>query len=280
MFDPYIMAVNNNRAARAWFEATSTNLGNIYTPGFRQENVRFEDFIYGVRADEVSYRNEQGKSHPGKGPTNLMIEGNGWFSVRNADGDLRFTRTGDFKFNGEGVLVNEAGNTVQGFLLDESGRPLNTANSTNGKADVALNPNQARGGTGHIPTTEIAMWVDPTNGKFFGKYDEYKIRSDGTIVGMAKEGKETVPLYKIALNNFPNPSGLAQVGMLEFLPTEMSGEPIEGTGEIRSGLVELSNVSLKDQVDNLQQAKNLMNISTKMIQQNKALLEEALGLLR
>jgi flagellar basal body rod protein FlgG len=60
----------------------------------------------------------------------------------------------------------------------------------------------------------------------------------------------------------------------------MSGEPIEGTGEIRSGLVELSNVSLKDQVDNLQQAKNLMSISTKMIQQNKALLEEALGLLR
>jgi hypothetical protein len=33
-------------------------------------------------------------------------------------------------------------------------------------------------------------------------------------------------------------------------------------------------------VDNLQQAKTLMSISTKMIQQNKALLEEALGLLR
>ena len=129
----------------------------------------------------------------------------------------------------------------------------------------------------------VESWVHSkfsSYGKFFGKYDEYKIRSDGTIVGMAKEGTETVPLYKIALNNFPNPSGLAQVGMLEFLPTEMSGEPIEGTGEIRSGLVELSNVSLKDQVDNLQQAKNLMNISTKMIQQNKALLEEALGLLR
>jgi flagellar hook protein FlgE len=280
MFDPYIMAVNNNRAARAWMEATSANLGNIYTPGYRQKNVRFADFIYGVQADEGSFRNDQGKSHPGKGPTNLMIEGNGWFSVRNKEGELRYTRTGDFKFNGEGVLVNEAGNTVQGFLLDESGKPLNTMDSTNGQVDVALNPNQARGGTGHIPTTEIVMWVDPTNGKFFGKYDEYKIRSDGTVVGVAKEGKETVPLYKIALSNFPNPSGLSQVGMLEFLPSEMSGEPIEGTGEIRSGLVELSNVSLKDQVDNLQQAKNLMSISTKMIQQNKALLEEALGLLR
>lgn len=280
MLDPYIMAINTNRAARGWFEATATNIGNIYTPGFRQEDISFEDFIYGIRGNEMSYRTKQGKSHPGKGPTNLMIEGDGWFVIRNKEGELRYTRTGDFKFNGEGVLVNEKGSKVQGFLLDETGKPLNTMETTNGNADVALNPNQARGGTGHIPTSEITLWIDPTNGKFFGKYDEYKVRSDGTVVGIAKGGKETVPLYKIALANFANPGGLSQVDDLEFVPSKLSGEPVEGTGEIREGLVELSNVSLKDQVNNLQQAKTLMNISTKLIQQNKSLLEEALGLLR
>ncbi|MFM7389547.1 MAG: flagellar hook basal-body protein [Vampirovibrionales bacterium] len=278
MMDPFITAINTARAARAWYDNTATNLGNIYTPGFRQQPVQFTDFLQGVMMNDLPRSNDQGKSHPGKGPTNLMVEGDGWFVIRNKEGKLRYTRTGDFKFNGEGFLVNEKGDKVQGYLLDESGKVLNTGDSF--KSPVANLPNQAKGGPGHIPTTDINLWVDPTNGKFFGKYEEFKVRSDGTVIGIAKDGKESTPLYRIALANFVNPGAMAQVDDLQFVPTELSGEPMEGTGEVRSGLVEMSNVSLKDQVETLTQAKTLMNFSTKLIQTNKTLLEEALRLIQ
>ena len=279
MMDPFITALNTSRAARAWYESTAVNLGNIYTPGYREEAIQFTDFLSGVRAADVERKKDQGKSHPGKGPANLMVEGDGYFVIRKKEGQLRFTRTGDFKFNGEGTLVNEKGDKVQGYLLDESGKVLQSADAVMGLPN-ALNPSQSKGGPGHVPTTDVTLWVDPTNGKFFGKYDEYKIRSDGTLVGMAQGGKETVPLYKIALANFTNPSGLAQIEELQFVPTALSGEAMEGTGEVRSGLVELSNVDLRNQVEYLQQAKTLMNFSTKLVQTNKTLLEEALRLIQ
>jgi flagellar hook protein FlgE len=278
MYDPFITALNTSRAARGWYESTAVNLGNIYTPGFREESINFVDFLNGVMINNTERSKTQGKSHPGKGPTNLMVEGDGYFVIRNKDNEVRYTRTGDFKFNGEGTLVNEKGDKLQGYLLDETGRPVKTNETFN--TTVGLNPSQGRGGTGHMATTEITLWVDPTNGKFFGKYDEYKVRSDGTVVGVASGGKETVPLYKVALANFHNPSMLAQIDDLQFVPTDMSGEPIEGTGEVRSGLVELSNVDLKNQVEYLQNAKTLMNFGTKLIQTNKTLLEESLRLIQ
>jgi flagellar basal body rod protein FlgG len=280
MYDPFITALNTSRAARAWYESTAVNLGNIYTPGFKEESVNFTDFLQGVRASDIERKKEQGKSHPGKGPTNLMIEGEGWFAIRNKEGELRYTRTGDFKFNGEGTIVNEKGDKLQGYLLDETGKPLVGSDAMVSAGMAGTMGNQSKGGPGHIPSSEITLWVDPTNGKFFGKYDEYKIKADGTVVGVGNGGKDTVPLYKIALVNFQNPSSLAQVDDLQFVPTAMSGEPLEGTGEVRSGLVELSNVDLKSQVEYLQNAKTLMNFGTKLIQTNKTLLEEALRLIQ
>ena len=45
-----------------------------------------------------------------------------------------------------------------------------------------------KGGAMSIPTTNIKLWIDPNNGKFLGKYDEYEIKNDGTIYGKADGG--------------------------------------------------------------------------------------------
>ncbi len=278
MQDPFISALNTQKAALGWFENLAQNLGNIYTPGYREARSTFADFINGTQLSELPRNTEQGKSLPGKAPTNLFIEGKGYFVVRKGDNTLRFTRLGDFKFDPNGALVNEAGDKVQGYLLGENGQVLNTQDSN--PSPSANNPNHQAGGTGHIPTTEISMWVDPSNGKFFGKYDEYKVRSDGTILGIANRGKTAVPVYKIALVNFVNPGGLAEVEENMFVTSATSGDPMAGTGEVRSGLIEKSNVQLREQVSYLQQAKLQLDVTAKLISTNKSLLEEALRLVQ
>ena len=155
---------------------------------------------------------------------------------------------------------------------------INTGDST--ASANPNNPNHTQGGPGHLPTTEINLWVDPSNGKFFGKFDEYKVRSDGTVVGIADKGKTITPLYKIALVKFVNGGALAEMEDQLFVPTAYSGEPIEGSGEVRSGYLEKSNTNMRDSVNYLRQAKLMMDISGKLISTNKTLLEEALRLVQ
>ncbi|HEY9744804.1 MAG TPA: flagellar hook-basal body complex protein [Oculatellaceae cyanobacterium] len=278
MNDPFITALNTQKAALGWFSALAENMGNLYTPGYREVKTSFVDFVSGVQLQELPRSDDQGKSTPGKAPSNLFIEGKGYFTVRKPDGTLLYTRLGDFNFNADGTLVNSRGYALQGYLLGEDGNMVNTGDSN--ASPAANNPNHSVGGPGHIPTTEINLWIDPSNGKFFGKYDEYKVRSDGTVVGIADKGKVTTPLYRLAIVNFINPGALAQPEDQMFTPTEISGEPVEGSGEIRSGLLESSNVGMRENVSYLQQAKLQLDVTAKLISTNKNLLEEALRLIQ
>ena len=63
-----------------------------------------------------------------------------------------------------------------------------------------------------------------------------------------------------------------------FIETEESGKPVLGMGEIRSGLLEMSNADFKGNISYYQMAKLQMEISNKLISTNKELLEEALRL--
>lgn len=278
MYDPYITALNTERAARTWYSAVVQNMGNIYTPGFREFKMNFSDFVDGVDIEQGPRNTFQGKSMPGHSFNNLMVEGSGYMVVRKPDGKLLFTRLGDFEFNAEGNLANKAGYTLQGYLLGEDGKMVDTGASN--PSPGANNPSHGSGGPGHIPTTDINLWLDPSNGKFFGKYDDFKIKEDGTVVGMADKGKVNTPLYKVALVSFANAGALAEPEDQMFTPTEASGEPVQGTGEFRKGFLETSNVDMRGNVSLLQQAKLQMDVTTKIISTNKQLLEEALRLLQ
>lgn len=278
MQDPYITALNTQKAALGWMESLQENMSNMYTPGFRETKTNFSDYINGVQLNELSRNAYQGKSMPGRSPNNLMIEGKGYFTMRKPDGKLVFTRLGDFDVNGEGTMVNNLGYSVQGYLLGEDGQVVNTGDAN--ASPAANNPNHSAGGPGHIPTTEINLWIDPSNGKFFGKYDEYKVKADGTVVGIADKGKVTTPLYKIALVNFINPGAMAMPEDQMFEPTAFSGEPVEGSGELRVGLLESANTSMRDNANMLIQAKLQMDVTSKLISTNKTLLEEALKLIQ
>ncbi len=280
MRDPFITALNAQNAAYNWFNDLAVNASNVYTPGFREKRMMFSDYINGVSYDELPFKSTQGKSMPGRAASNLFVEGKGMFVVRKKDGTLLYTRLGDFSFDSGGSLVNEMGYKLQGYLTDQKGNIINTGVVQANANGSPNNPGHGAGGTGHMPTTEINLWIDPSNGKFLGKYDEYKVESDGTVMGIADKGKTKVPLYKVALVDFVNPSELAMVEDSYFVPTPKSGEPVEGEGEFQSGLVEESNVSLKQIVNYLTQAKMQLDVASKLINTNKQLLQESLRLIQ
>lgn len=279
MFDPFITSVNTERAALTWFDSLVLNASNLYTPGFRERKAFFSDFLTGTQVMENSYKSEQGKSYPGRAPSNLFIEGKGWFVVRKPDGKQYYTRMGDFHFNDKGTMVSETGYKLQGYITDDKGNIIGGTNVQNNNTGSPNNPSQKQGGPGFAPTTDVTMWLDPTNGKFFGKFDEYKIKADGLVVGVANNGKTQTPLYRVALVNFVNPNQLVEAEDNYFLPTELSGPPVEGSGEVRSGLIEKSNVDSREIINYMQFAKLQLDVTSKLINLNKTLLQESVRLL-
>lgn len=275
MNDAFITALNTQYATVNWMDVIADNMTNVYTPGFKEKQVNFKTFLGGAINDDYAKKMSQGKSTPGTSNDNVFLEGKGFFLTKTPDGRSVYTRLGEFTFDGEGVYRAKNGNTVQGYILNDKGEIMQgtKAISSDLYQETAL-----KGGALDVPTTSIKMWIDPNNGKYLGKYDEYEIKNDGTIVGKAESGKKVVPLYRITTRNFHNAAGLYEYKDGQFLETEESGKPVLGCGEIRSGLLELSNADFKGNISYYQMAKMQMEMVNKLISSNKDLLQQAMQL--
>lgn len=275
MNDAFITAINTQYATVNWMDVIADNMTNVYTPGFKEKQVNFKTFLGGAINDDYDKKMSQGKSTPGTSNDNVFLEGKGFFLTKTPEGKSVYTRLGEFTFDGEGVYRAKNGNTVQGYILNDKGEIMQGTKSIS--SDL-YKQTALKGGALDVPTTSIKMWIDPNNGKYLGKYDEYEIKNDGTIVGKAENGKKVVPLYRITTRNFHNAAGLYEYKDGQFLETEESGKPVLGCGEIRSGLLELSNAAFKDNISYYQMAKLQMEVVNKLISSNKDLLQQAMQL--
>ncbi len=275
MNDSFVTALNTQKSTTNWIDVIAHNMTNVYTPGFREQQVNFKTFLGGAISEDYDKKLDQGKSTPGTSKENLFLEGKGFFLVKDATGKSIYTRLGEFKFDNEGVYRDRSGNTVQGYILNDKGEIMQGTKSVT--SDL-YEETAMKGGALDIPTTNIKMWIDPNNGKYLGKYDDYEIKNDGTIYGKADNGKRTVPLYRVTTRNFNNASALYEFKDGQFLETEESGKPLIGVGEIRSGLLEMSNADFKGNISYYQMAKLQMDIANKLISTQKDLLQETLRL--
>ena len=249
---------------------------NIYTPGYRETQAAFQTFLDSAIIDGFNKKTGQGKSIPGTSNENVFLEGEGFFTLRRDDGKLVYSRLGEFTFDKEGVYRNRDGMAVQGYILNDKGEIMQGTKPID--ADIYAETG-IKGGAVNIPTTNIKLWIDPNNGKYLGKYDEFEIKGEGILYGKADGGKTVVPLYKLAVMNFHNPEGLYEVKQGQFIQTEESGSPVIGRGEVRGGLLEMSNCDFKANITYYQQAKMQMDVANKIISTNKQLLQSILDLI-
>jgi len=276
MNDSFVNALNTQKNTADWMDAVAENLTNIYTPGYRETKANFKTFLNTGIIDTFNKNVGQGKSTPGTSNENVFLEGEGYFTLRRSDGQIVYSRLGEFTFDKEGVYKNSSGMTVQGYILNDKGEIMQGTKPID--ADIYAETG-IKGGAVNIPTTNIKLWIDPNNGKYLGKYDEFEFKGDGILYGKADKGKTVVPLYKLAIMNFHNPEGLYEVKQGQFIETEESGRPVIGRGEVRGGLIEMSNCDFKANISYYQQAKMQMDVANKIIQTNKSLLQEVLQLI-
>lgn len=277
MNDAFITAVNTTKVSMDWIDQIVHNMSNLYTPGYKEIVGDFQSCLNGVAIEDKRIKLWQGSSFPGSSPQNIYFEGQGFFLTKKPDGEILYTRNGSFTFDGEGLYKTKEGYTVQGYILNDKGEIMGTPVSQ--RKDPNTNTS-IEGGPASMATTDIKLWIDPSNGKYLGKYEEYQFEEDGTIYGKADKGKIKVPLFKVAINNFNNASGLTNLLNGYYMESDSSGKPVMGRGEIRSGLIETSNTNLKNNIVFYQQAKMQVEVSQKLISNTKQLLEESLRLLQ
>jgi flagellar hook protein FlgE len=135
---------------------TSNNIANVNTTGFKGSRAEFSDLLtaqtggatsgLGVRISGASPSFAQGSIENTGRATDMAIEGNGFYVVRDGSGQL-FTRAGNFRIDALGVLTTDEGLPVQGFQLDATGAP------TGNVEDISF----ATAATEAEPTTTIAL---------------------------------------------------------------------------------------------------------------------------
>lgn len=151
------MALSGLRAANTRLAVTSNNLANSETYGYKAQSVQFKALFaqggmsamgIGTAVESTTTNFMNGSMIPTGDPLHHAIVGDGFFMVKDSDGGAKFTRVGLFEFSPEGVLVDNYGNSVQGYLAgDSSGAttdiildksPLAPEISTQAKLDINL----------------------------------------------------------------------------------------------------------------------------------------------
>lgn len=108
-------------------DVISTNVANLNTVGYKTNEIQFQDLYYkqsltggydnnytgkqigsGVSAEDTSIRFIQGDVKQTGSSTDVAIQGNGFFTLRE-DGDTFYTRNGQFEVGDDGYLIVKNG---------------------------------------------------------------------------------------------------------------------------------------------------------------------------
>ncbi len=182
----------------------ANNLANANTTGFKMRRAQFQDLIYqsliqpgaaagqqttipaglqlglGTRAASNEIIFTQGAFTQTNNPLDLVIQGNGFFQIRQPNGDLAYTRNGTFQLDRNGNVVDSNGNplepqitlpnTAQNVTIAQDGTvsftlPNQTATQKAGQIQLANFPNPAGlNGIGNTLFTATDASGDPQVG--------------------------------------------------------------------------------------------------------------------
>lgn len=256
MIKALFTAATGMTAQSTSIDTVANNLANINTNGFKRNHLDFQDLLYvsEVSPGAVAAQGQQV-------PAGLQV-GSG---VRVAGTPKIFT---------QGSLVN-TGNTYdvaiegQGFI--QVTMPNGDTRYTRDGA-LRINPSGSLVTSDGFPISpQITISPDAVS---------VSIGSDGTV-STGTAGGGTTQVGQLTLVRFPNPTGLSAEGRNLFSESASSGAAItatpgqNGTGLLRQGFLERSNVEAVTELVNLILAQRAFEFNTRSIQSADQMLSRA-----
>jgi len=230
-------------------DVISNNIANVNTTSFKKGRAEFKDLLY----QNMSYSagaNESQEKQVGLG-TKLSGVYNNF-----EQGSLRETGNSlDLAVAGKGFfrVINGSGEPVYtrdgSFKIDPEGRLLTT--------------------NGYYLDSNIVIPPEVTG---------VLVRANGSVQVQNQDGTNEI-LGTIPLNMFPNEAGLKLLGNNTYQQTVNSGDAVEtdpgfnGSGQIESGFLETSNVTLVVEMTNLITAQRAYEANSKIIQSSDEILK-------
>ena len=245
-------------------DTISNNLSNVNTTGFKQHRAEFEDLMYqnvklagtpatedtvtpvglqegtGVKLAATQRIMTQGSLQHTGVDTDVAIVGEGFFRVQQYDGSWAYTRDGSFKVDSTGQLVTANGLRVMPEIILPEGFQIETLSI-----------------------------------------------SDSGVVNVKVNGNvEPVQVGQLELYRFPNAVGLENAGDNLYKVTNASGAPIagrpgfEGMGVTKHKFLEMSNVSVVNEMVQMIVAQRAYEFNSKAIQTSDSMLQSAASLKR
>lgn len=274
-------AASGMMAQQTNLDTIANNLSNVNTAGYKRDSAEFKSLLYqtlqspstnnvgqnkpvpaqvglGTRTAAISKVFTQGNLQDVDNSTYMAVEGNGFFKVRNQDGDICYTRDGSFTVqptqNGGGILC-----TAEGYpVLDQNNNTI------------------------EIPAgyKMDKISVDQEGNILIEDNQEKQIALSKTVNGQTYN-------QRIGLAQFNNPTGLSSVGGNLYQTTDASGAALEegvapglSRSKIHQGYIEMSNVQVADEMVNMIVAQRAYEMNSKAIQAADTMLEQANNLRR
>jgi flagellar basal-body rod protein FlgG len=245
-------------------DTISNNLSNVNTTGFKQNRADFEDLLYqtrriagtpateftvvptgiqvghGVKVAATQKIFTQGSLQNTGNISDIAIQGEGFFRVLLYDGTYGYTRNGAFKIDSNGQIVDSNGYRLM--------------------PEVVLPDGFVR--------------------------DSLTISQDGRVTVKIAGSDDPIDVGQLQLYRFVNPTGLQAIGENLFKVTNASGDPIgarpgfEGMGKTIHKFLEMSNVSVVQEMVNMIVAQRAYELNSKAIQTSDTMLGIANNLKR
>ena len=258
-------AISGLGAHQQMLDVTANNIANVNTTGFKSSAAVFEDTLsqtlqgggaaaggnggtdpiqvgLGVKLAGTGLNFTQGSAQATGIPSNMMINGDGFFMVQK-NGQQLYTRAGAFTLDGSGQLVTPDGAVAEdttGTPMDlsalNSGTYVSWSIDNNGNVNAVDNT----GTTTSLGQIGLATFANPN--------------------GLHKDGDTTY----IASPN----SGAPNIGAANSGPR----------GDISAGYVEMSNVDLSKELTNLIIAQRGFQANSKVITTSDEILQTLVNL--
>jgi flagellar hook protein FlgE len=239
----------------------SDNISNMNTPGFRGNDSFFENVMDddGTKVAGTGRNLTEGQIEQASTPTDVAIQGDGLFILKDPQGNLFYTRSGQFELNGSGQLVDSVNKyLVQGY--DATGNfgtiDLSSLKSLPAQATTTVNITGNLIGSPTNSVNNITVFDDQgvSHVLTLTMTDNTKVTAGSWLVTITDSGGNTVGSGEVRFSNGSPEAAFNEVTMTHALgvdsqsivfnfgapsslsgATSIQGVPASGAAKVQDG---------------------------------------------